>query len=88
VVTSNSERPFSSHVQLSYVLPQAKLDLLPKDIERFLKTNYKELYPEKYDFCWAFCRYLWEAHPLLPEISVDLLEQWDKQFKFWKSDTN
>jgi len=88
VVTANSKRPFSSQVQLSYVLPYSKLDLLPKDIERFLKTNYKELYVDKYDFCWAFCRYLWEAHPLIPDISVDLLEQWDKQFKFWKSDVS
>jgi 5'-3' exonuclease len=73
VVTANSKRPFSSQVQLSYVLPYSKLDLLPKDIERFLKTNYKDL---------------WEAHPLIPDISVDLLEQWDKQFKFWKSDVS
>ena len=55
---------------------------------QFLKANYKDLYPEKYDLCWAFCRYLWEAHPLLPEISVDLLEQWDRQFSFWNSDND
>jgi hypothetical protein len=70
------------------VLPNSKLDLLPKDIALFLKNNYKDLYPEKYDLCWAFCRYLWEAHPLLPEISVDLLEQWDRQFSFWNSDND
>ena len=29
---------------------------------------------------WAFCRYLWEAHPLLPEISLELLEQWEIQY--------
>jgi 5'-3' exonuclease len=86
-VMPNSLRPFSPQVQLSYVLPYSKLDLLPKDIERFLKSNYSELYPEKYDFCWAFCRYLWEAHPILPEITVDLLEQWDKQFHFWNTDS-
>ena len=87
IVTPNSHRPFSPQVQLSYVLPHSKLNLLPKDIEQFLKTNYSELYPEKYDFCWAFCRYLWEAHPILPEITVDTLEQWDKQFHFWNADS-
>jgi 5'-3' exonuclease len=88
ILTANSKRPFSPYVQLSYVLPNSKLDLLPKDIALFLKNNYKDLYPEKYDLCWAFCRYLWEAHPLLPEISVDLLEQWDRQFSFWNSDND
>lgn len=88
ILTANSKRPFSPYVQLSYVLPNSKLDLLPKDIAQFLKSNYKDLYPEKYDLCWAFCRYLWEAHPLLPEISVDLLEQWDRQFSFWNSDND
>ena len=88
ILTVNSSRPFSPYVQLSYVLPHSKLDLLPKDIAQFLKANYKDLYPEKYDLCWAFCRYLWEAHPLLPEISVDLLEQWDRQFNFWNSDND
>jgi len=38
------------------------------------------LYPEKYDFEWAFCRYFWEAHPLLPDIPMSLLEQWEIQF--------
>ena len=88
ILTANSKRPFSPYVQLSYVLPNSKLGLLPKDIALFLKTNYKDLYPDKYDLCWAFCRYLWEAHPLLPEISVDLLEQWDRQFSFWNSDND
>lgn len=86
VASKTSNRPFSSQVQLSYVLPFAKLDLLPNGITQFLKTNYSELYPEKYDLCWAFCRYLWEAHPILPNISIDLLEQWDKQFHFWNAD--
>jgi len=39
------------------------------------------LYPEDYDFQWSFCRYFWEAHPLLPDISVELLSQWEIQFR-------
>ena len=72
---------FSHELQLSYVLPISQLGLLPKNICSFLKTNYAELYPEHYEFHWAFCRYFWESHPILPDIPIELLEQWDIQFK-------
>jgi len=75
------DRPaFSPQVQLSYVLPRKSLALLPDKLNKFLTVNYPELYPEDYDFQWSFCRYFWEAHPLLPEISVELLSQWEIQF--------
>jgi 5'-3' exonuclease len=80
----NSNAAFTPELQLSYVLPISQLDLLPKNISSFLKNNYIELYPEQYDFHWAFCRYFWESHPLLPEIPIELLQQWDIQFKMCK----
>jgi hypothetical protein len=75
---------FSSDLQLSYVLPIEQSSLLPKQISEFLKTNYSDYYPEHYEFKWAFCRYFWESHPILPEIPFELLEQWDIQFQLNK----
>lgn len=76
--------PFSKLAQLSYVMPKSNLEFLPQNICNFLINNYPELYPENYDFKWAFCRYFWEAHPILPEIPVELLEQWEIQFNMCK----
>jgi hypothetical protein len=72
--------PFTKLVQLCYVMPKSNLELLPQNICKFLINNYPELYPEQYDFKWAFCRYFWEAHPILPDIQLEILEQWEIQF--------
>jgi hypothetical protein len=80
-IQKNNHEAFSPEIQLSYVLPKEQLYLLPNKIEQFLKTNYDELYPDNYDFQWAFCRYFWEAHPILPEVPIALLEQWQIQFQ-------
>ena len=70
----------SPYTQLAYVLPKADLNLLPKRMCDFLLKNYSELYPENVVFKWAFCRYFWECHPVLPEIGMELLDQWNQQF--------
>lgn len=79
--SNKPQQPFSPYVQLSYVLPSSSLHNLPVNINAFLTKNYNSLYVDSFEFCWAFCRYFWEAHPILPDISLDLLEQWDIQFK-------
>jgi len=80
-IQNGATKSFSPYTQLAYVLPSSNLDLLPSNICDFLKKNYGELYPSEYGFQWAFCRYFWESHPVLPEISNELLNQWDVQFK-------
>jgi 5'-3' exoribonuclease 1 len=80
----NATIPFSSNAQLAYVLPGSILQIAPLHVSTFLKQNYSALYPESYTFQWAFCRYFWEAHPLIPDISKDLIEQWDLQFRMYE----
>ena len=74
------KQPFNPYVQLSYVLPFYSQSLLPENIKHFLFKNYRQLFPDKFTFEWAFCRYFWEAHPILPAIPIELLNQWDIQF--------
>jgi hypothetical protein len=64
-----------SKIQLAYVLPFDQLELLPSNLREKLIDQYSELYPREYSFKWAFCRYFWEAHPILPEIPLSLLKK-------------
>jgi len=75
--------PFTSDTQLAYVLPNRSMHLAPNHVNKFITTHYSELYTDSYEFEWAFCRYFWESHVILPEISTPLLEQWDSQFRMF-----
>ena len=75
----NNNMPFSPEIQLFYVLPRNQLKLLPSTFRENVLKKYLHLYPEEYDFHWAFCRYFWEAHPLLPTISIELLHILNRQ---------
>ena len=76
IVKNGEKGPFKPTTQLAYVLPGENLYLIGEKGGN-KKEEYKELYPEKYEFVWAFCRYFWEAHPILPEMGIELLEEWD-----------
>ena len=69
-------KPTSPMVQLACVLPKDQLHLLPEKYRCFLLEKHHEWYPaiSNLSIQWSFCRYLWESHLLLPEISIELLE--------------
>jgi 5'-3' exoribonuclease 1 len=65
------KNPVNPLVQLSYVLPKSSHYLLPANICALLKA---EWYNDDCSFKWSFCKYFWEAHICLPEISISELE--------------
>jgi 5'-3' exoribonuclease 1 len=62
--------PISPEKQLACVLPRSQLTLVPTHVRDVLMTKYIHLYPETCKKSWAFCRYNWEGHPILPEINI------------------
>ena len=71
-VDNKKPAPVSELTQLSYVSPKESLNLLPPKLhERLNQTNW---YRNDCDVVWAYCRYFWEAHVMLPEIDIDELE--------------
>jgi len=61
-------------VQLSYVLPRNSLDLLPKEVYEKLIVECGHLYRLDYEIQWAYCKYFWESHIVLPELDIKILK--------------
>lgn len=66
----DNQESISTIVQLCYVIPKTSLTLLPPKV--YKKIN-KNIYTQDCVFKWAFCKYFWECHVLLPEINIDEL---------------
>ena len=78
MIETNNNLPVNEITQLSYVLPKKSLNLLPKKVKYKLIKSFEDKYPENCELEWSFCKYLWEAHPKLPLININKLEQLHK----------
>ena len=65
--------PVPDLAQLSYVLPVPSLGLLPEQLRNRLMQDHHSWYEPDRPLKTAFCKYLWEAHPQLEHIDLDVL---------------
>ena len=72
--------PFSPYVQLAYVLPKQSFDLLPSIVRDDLLNKWSQYSVDEFPFQWAFCRYFWEAHAVLPTVPLNVLQLWEKEW--------
>jgi hypothetical protein len=61
-------RPYKASTQLRYVMPRFSKEKEEKEKEM------KEI-----RFKWMYCRYFWEADVELKEISLEVLNEWDRE---------
>lgn len=71
LLPKQAPKPVSPEAQLLYVLPPHAVHLLPPAIAPFSKNIVNETVHYQY----AFCKFLWEAHVHLPELSMTDIER-------------
>lgn len=62
---------FTTEMQLCYVLPLSSLNLLPSELKNKLPNYW---YKDNCKIIWAYCKYFWESHPILPNIDLNMLK--------------
>jgi hypothetical protein len=73
------EKGINVYIQLAYVLPISQKDLIPNERIKDKMEKNKEKYTNanENEINSAYCRYIWEAHPNLPNINIEMLENWN-----------
>ena len=75
LIKQNTNKPIKSVIQLAYVLPLNSLKLIGRDNYELLMKKYPEYYDNNAEILWAYCKYMWESHVLLPEIKINNLNE-------------
>ena len=73
----NNYLPVKDTTQLAYVLPFKDLHLLPRQKCERIKKYYLKYYKTNLNASWAYLKFMWEAHPHLQEIPLEVLDEWD-----------